>query len=305
MNETDKNYLQNPHDKFFKELFSEKEEVTEFITQTFPKEIVQNLNLDTLELDNTSFVDEELQEHFSDLVYNCVYQGKISLKITLLFEHKSFQPATSIQFQLMRYMLRIWEQNISQKEKLSPIIPIIIYHGKNEWKRRDLSQYFVEEGEMDSSLIRFLPQFDYLLTDLTTYQDAEIKQIFKLISLQTGLLLMKKIFEKQLEDDLKVIFEAVNELLKTEKGKRIFQTLLLYLYYGSKIEMEKIMETMSKISLEAQEETLSLGQRLELKGRVELISTMLQNGLKPEEVAKYTGISLESIEKIQQKIKKQ
>jgi hypothetical protein len=116
---------------------------------------------------------------------------------------------------------------------------------------------------------------------------------------------MKKIFEKQLEDDLKVIFEAVNELLKTEKGKRIFQTLLLYLYYGSKIEMEKIMETMSKISLEAQEETLSLGQRLELKGRVELISTMLQNGLKPEEVAKYTGISLESIEKIQQKIKKQ
>jgi hypothetical protein len=32
---------------------------------------------------------------------------------------------------------------------------------------------------------------------------------------------------------------------------------------------------------------------------------MLQNGLKPEDVAKYTGISLESIEKIQQKIKKQ
>lgn len=77
MNETDKNSLQNPHDKFFKELFSEKEEVTEFITQTFPKELVQNLNLETLELDNSSFVDEGLQEHFSDLVYNCTYQGKI------------------------------------------------------------------------------------------------------------------------------------------------------------------------------------------------------------------------------------
>lgn len=148
------------------------------------------------------------------------------MKITLLFEHKSSQPTSPIQFQLMRYMLRIWEQSISQKERLTPIVPILIYHGKNEWKRKDISQYFDEEGGLDSALICFLPQFDYLLTDLTTYQDSEIKQIFKLISLQTGLLLMKKIFEKQLEDDLKVIFVAVNELLKTEKGKRIFQTLL-------------------------------------------------------------------------------
>jgi hypothetical protein len=116
---------------------------------------------------------------------------------------------------------------------------------------------------------------------------------------------MKKIFQKQLEDDLKYIFAMVNELLKTEKGKKIFQTLLLYLYYTSDIKMDKIMETMNQISLEAEANTLTLAQRLKLEERVELISTMLQNGLKPEEVAKYTGISLESIEKIQQKIKKQ
>ena len=160
MTETDNHYLQNPHDKFFKELFSEKEEVTEFITKTFPKELIQNLDLNTLELENGSFVDEELQEHFSDLVYNCVYQGKISLKITLLFEHKSSQPTTPIHFQLMRYMLRIWEQNLSQNEKLTPILPIIIYHGKNEWKKKDLRQYFTENEVLDANLMRFLPQFD-------------------------------------------------------------------------------------------------------------------------------------------------
>jgi hypothetical protein len=88
-----------------------------------------------------------------------------------------------------------------------------------------------------------------LLTDLSIYADEDIKQIFQLVSLQTGLLLMKKIFEKQLEDDLQYIFAQVGELLKTEKGKQFFHTLLLYLYYTTNIDFEKIMETMNTLEL--------------------------------------------------------
>jgi len=319
MEELENGYLQNPHDKFFKEIFSEKEEATEFIRQILPKELINQLDIDSLTLDNTSYVDDTLEECFSDLVYNCNFKGKIKLKITLLFEHKSYQASASpIHFQLMKYMIKIWEQRLSQKEPLTPIIPVVIYHGKNKWKKQSIIDYFSENTkvEIPNELKQFLPSFEYILIDLGTYSDEEIRKNFSLVSLQTSLLLMKKIFEKKLENELYSIFLSFKELLKTDKGKRIFQTLLLYLYYATKIEMNKIMETMNNISLEAQQETLTLAQRLILKGKVEgkaegkaetqfeLISNMLRKRLKPTEIADFTGIDLKTINEIAKKIKK-
>ncbi len=41
----EKKEVRNPHDRFFKELFSDKEVMNDFIEKTFPEEIVNNLNL--------------------------------------------------------------------------------------------------------------------------------------------------------------------------------------------------------------------------------------------------------------------
>jgi len=59
----------NPHDKFFKETFSIRENVIDFLKGTFPEEIFKKLDLSTLTRDNNSYIDEELKEHFSDIVY--------------------------------------------------------------------------------------------------------------------------------------------------------------------------------------------------------------------------------------------
>ena len=60
----------NPHDKFFKEIFSRKNEVKDFIQGFLPTEIVENIQFESLELDSNSYVDEELKENFADIVYN-------------------------------------------------------------------------------------------------------------------------------------------------------------------------------------------------------------------------------------------
>jgi predicted transposase/invertase (TIGR01784 family) len=70
----------NPHDKFFKETFSIRENVIDFLRGTFPEEILKKLDLSTLTQDNNSYIDEELREHFSDIVYSCFCRGK-ELKI--------------------------------------------------------------------------------------------------------------------------------------------------------------------------------------------------------------------------------
>jgi predicted transposase/invertase (TIGR01784 family) len=180
----------NPHDKFFKETFSIRENAIDFLSGTFPPEILKKLDLSTLTQDNSSYIDEELREHFSDIVYTCFCKEK-EIRITLLFEHKSYALACPY-LQLMKYLLKIWEANSKQAQRLIPVIPVILYHGKEAWKVRRFREYF--EG-IDEVFYRFIPEFEYLLTDISCYSNEEIKdRVFRRVSLQITMLLMRNIF---------------------------------------------------------------------------------------------------------------
>lgn len=83
-----KENLANPHDKFFKSIFTDKDSAREFLSKTIPDEIAKNLDIDSLKLDNTIYVDKNLDEYFADIVYNCNYHEnskKQQIKITILF----------------------------------------------------------------------------------------------------------------------------------------------------------------------------------------------------------------------------
>ena len=233
----------NPHDKFFKETFSKKEEAIDLISHTFPQNLVKNLDLATLALDNNSYIDEELSENFSDLVYNCTYKGEKVVKICLLFEHKSY-PVAYPHLQLLKYLLKIWESNEKQMQKLVPVIPVVVYHGKEKWTYKQLGDYI--EGA-DGLLERFVPNFDYLLTDLSAFTDREIKQLFRLVSVRTSLLLMKNIHDAEgLNQKLFEILSDIQRLLDNSEGVKFFKTAVLYLYFN--IEKEKLIETINNIS---------------------------------------------------------
>ena len=80
----------NPHDKFFKETFSNRENAIDLISGLLPEELKSNLDFNSMELDNNSYIDQAMNEYFSDLVYTVNYKGKTELKISLLLEHKSY-----------------------------------------------------------------------------------------------------------------------------------------------------------------------------------------------------------------------
>ncbi len=183
----------NPHDKFFKEVFLRKEEVQNFIQNFLPEEIVKNIKFDTLKVDKDSYIDEELKENFADIVYTCLY-GTTEIKITLLFEHKSYQD-DDINLQLLQYMINIWRNDRSEKKKkkkvkkykLIPILPIVIYHGRKEWKYKQFHEYF---KDIPTELIRFIPNFDYLIQDLHKISHEEIVEKYQSIILQSSFLVI-------------------------------------------------------------------------------------------------------------------
>jgi predicted transposase YdaD len=81
-----KQNISNVHDKFFKDSFSRLEVAQSFIEELFPQELKEKLNLQDLKRVSESFIDEELEEYFSDIIYQTNLSEQETL-VTLLFEH--------------------------------------------------------------------------------------------------------------------------------------------------------------------------------------------------------------------------
>jgi len=257
--------IANQHDKYFKEIFSRKEEMIDFITNALPQ-IAKYLDINTLQLDTTQYIDKRLQVGYSDLVYNCKYANKVDLKIALLFEHKS-QPENFPHLQLLAYMIKIWETNIKQNQRLMPIVPILFYHGADEWKYKKLEDYFTG---IDEPLKKYLPSFDYELIDTRNLTDEQIKNMFQMLSLRTGVLVMKHIFDEpeKLINELENIFEYLHKLLETENGRNLFETTVIYLYSNLKNDKDKVTEKLKQISPKGGDIALTIAQQLEKKGEL-------------------------------------
>ena len=280
--------VQNPHDKFFKELFSIKENALDFINGAFPVEIRDRIILESLKLDTSSYTDEKLDEYFSDIVYSCSLKGGEKIKISLLFEHKSY-PVKYIHFQLLRYMLNIWESNIRQDIDLQLIIPMIIYHGRSGWKRREMSDYF---NSKDNWLFRFVPNFDYLLTDLSSYTDNQIKDgTFKRAAIEIGLLIEKNIFnEKKLVTHLKDIINIGRLYYREEEGLRFLESVLRYLFSTTEITVDTALECIEITDDRARENLMTTADKLMEKG-IEIGTLLEKKEVLINQISRKFGIS--------------
>ena len=270
------------HDKLFKQIEQVKENAIDFIRGTFPADIVAELNLDSLTQDSASYVDERFSEHFSDLIYNCKLKNrpKQEVKITLLFEHKSYPPK-HIHFQLLRYMLNIWEKQDKNKIPLTLVIPAVFYHGQKEWEIQPMKTYFGSEGE-NSVFSKFIPDFDYILSDLHHYTDEDIQDKFFERDINKALMMLfKYVFDaKGLKDHLKHIFVLLKKRFGDEKSKSAMLALLTYLYYNlEEMDSTEFFDKVATISVEAKEVSMTLAAQLIDRGKQEGIQEGLQEGL--------------------------
>ena len=66
--------IPSPHDKFFKEVFTRRGTAEEFLRNYLPGEVAGLLDWSSLEPAKDSFVDKELQEYFSDLLFKAHFK---------------------------------------------------------------------------------------------------------------------------------------------------------------------------------------------------------------------------------------
>lgn len=168
----------NPHDAFFKQYLSHPQVATDFLRHHLPPAVAQQVDLTQLQLVKDSFVDERLRSHFSDLLYRTVTKEATPIALSLLFEHKSY-PDEWVDFQVLRYQVNIWQQEFEQIAAaraaaedrhnlppfgLTPILVLLVYHGKEEWKvslrfARHLTGLADRQSPLAQALAPYVPDF--------------------------------------------------------------------------------------------------------------------------------------------------
>ena len=277
----------------------------------FPKEIQDKMNLNSLKLSNASFIDKMLKEHLADLVFQCEYQG-VKATITLLFEHKSYQENFP-EWQLLRYMTNIWGEFQKQKKehkgkKPSIVIPVIIHHGTTPWKKVSMKSYF---GNPPSELLRFLPEFDYLLFSLNDLEDYQIAN-FKNDFLATAAMLLKHSRDEKnkfLQIESFIIeklraFDLIHE-------NSFISAIFYYLHNTTDLTPNEIIIIFTKVSTSITNIAMTATEQLQLEEREKTmefatfnyVKGLIQNGASIELISKSFGLSVQKVEEIIQKIK--
>ncbi len=300
------------HDKFFKLTFTNKGVKESFLQTYLPMELSKEIDLSTVEEVNPSFISETFQLNESDLLVKVQAMGK-PIYILFLMEHKSYKDRKT-PFQILRYFVDIWESQLAKKEKLTPILPVVIYEGKNKWNYPQIGEYF---KDLPDEWKAYLPLYETLFFDFSLEnklqklpESIELKSYLQII--QTVYLEDKETFLKQLIEILYFINQAAGEDSAT--FITIFRRILIYaentrndLKEENKdlLDLLKGVDSMSKTSIERWEERI----RAEVidTARDDLLAEGMEKGMeKGRESAtqsiaqkmKSMGFSLDDIQKV-------
>ncbi|HGJ5877735.1 MAG TPA: Rpn family recombination-promoting nuclease/putative transposase, partial [Arsenophonus nasoniae] len=202
-----KKFTPTPHDAVFKQFLSEKETAKDFFDVWLPDEIKALCDLDSLRVESSSFIDSEMKNYQSDILYSVNTQERQGY-LYLLIEHQS-TPDKLMAWRLMRYSMAAMQKHLEAGHKELPLVfPILFYCGEQSPHPYSTDWLDCFSGRDIAEKIYTKP---FKLVDVTTLDDGEIMQHKRMALLE---LLQKHIRRRDMT-------ELLNEIV----------TLLSYNYY--------------------------------------------------------------------------
>lgn len=231
----------NPHGKFLRQFLSRQEIASAFFKSVIPESSQQSIDITALEISKDYFVDEDLEQQLSDMLFRVYRNDLTPAFIYLLFQHKG-NPEPLISYLLLRYMERVWEQTISQGliGHLPLIIPVVLYNGSTKW---NVSNQFGSLFGDVKDLFLFLPDFHYILCDLSQLTKDNFTEKN---SLSTGIRLLQHINDRNLSDILPGILSPLKNSLETHHTKLFLSHIIEYLCATTTIGEKNIQSIMEE-----------------------------------------------------------
>lgn len=297
--------ITNAHDQFFRTAMADKRVARDFLQSWLPKDIYQSVDLEKLEIQPRTYINDVRKESAVDVLFKTEIEGREAY-LYLLLEHQS-TPDKLMPFRLLKYMCNIIDHHITthgtKHDKIIPLIyPVVIYHGKRKYP---FSTNLSDLIDAPQSLIEryFLKPFQ--LIDLGQIDDETLKQ-----HAWSGVMefALKHIFARDILPLLKQITETLHQV--DNAGGRDFVAIVLqYLLERGELSDKEAFFSLidTQISHEVGEQIMSLAEQLKEEGRIEgelnkekeIVKRLLDEGAEPVFIAKITGLSLDKIKSLQ------
>jgi predicted transposase/invertase (TIGR01784 family) len=295
--------VRNFHNNLFIKTFSDIANVKDFISGALPSEIIENIAPGSAYVEPTSFVEDSLSSHLSDLVIKLkANDGKRNFDLYLLFEHKSYVDE-KILWQLLKYQYLMFEEDHNTKRKFRTIIPVVFYHGRGKWK---VPMSFSESINMPEYLKKYAMNFEYILFDTKDFDLTNEDRFGKNSYLMSVLSLLKD-YGRMNPEKLETIFRYFKRsgLVKEHENLII---LMRYIYFTNQVEEKELVNIMkAELGEEAEEIMPSLGKKILQEGAlqkaVETCKVALSKGFDLQTVIQLTGLPIEKVLEIQKSLK--
>ncbi|OQP33351.1 Rpn family recombination-promoting nuclease/putative transposase [Pantoea latae] len=298
-----------PHDATFRQFLTQPNVARDFMQLHLPAELRAICDLSTLKLESGSFVEDDLRQYFSDVLY--------SLKTTagdgyihVLIEHQS-TPDRHMAFRLIRYAVAAMQRHLGAGHKKLPlVIPVLFYTGKRSpypYSTRWLDEF------NDPAQAERLYSGAFPLVDVTVISDDEIMTHRSMAALT---LLQKHIHQR----DIATLTDRLATLLMADYLSSPQVTALIHylLQAGESADYEAFVRELAQRVPQHGDALMTIAQQLEQKGiekgiqlgeqrgkekgerdaALKIARSLLKMGMPPESVLDVTGLSADDLAQI-------
>lgn len=165
-----------PHDALFKAAFENPQHGVGIFRGALPAAVADAIAWDTATRESGTFIDSELGDSFSDLLFSAQIHGGRAL-LYLLLEHQSTNDR-AMPLRIYFYVGRIWERFRKEHPDEPPplIVPVVVSHAPGGWTApQSLQEMFEPNPVTIPGLAELVPNFVLTIVDLAHLSNEEIK----------------------------------------------------------------------------------------------------------------------------------
>ncbi|MFV9989295.1 MAG: Rpn family recombination-promoting nuclease/putative transposase [Coxiella endosymbiont of Dermacentor nuttalli] len=297
-----KKFTPTPHDAVFRKFLSEKETAKDFFDIWLPDEIKGLCDLDSLKVESGSFIDGDMKNYQSDILYS-ISTTKGNGYIYVLIEHQS-KPDKLIAWRLMRYSMAAMQKHLEAGHKKLPLVyPILFYCGEKSPHPYSTDWLDCFSGRDIAEKIYMKP---FKLVDVTTLEDGEIMQHRRMALLE---LIQKHIRRRDMTESLDNIVKLLSYNYYTDN-----QVITMFNYLLQEGNAQKPMEFITEIAKQSEKHKgvlMTIAQSLRQEGiqegiqigeqkgmqkgakqaSMKIARQMLESGMDRQSVMKFTGLN--------------
>ena len=293
------------YDDSFREVFSNVSLVKSLLTNFVEENWVTLIDFSTMKVKTSTFKGISEDKRESDLLLEFSLKDNTKILIFILIEFQSTYE--QMMLRLLEYLLRIYREQLKTGNKLSVVVPIVIYNGSEAWKE---DTRFIRYFQVpDEDLKKYIPDFEYILVDVNRLDDELLGRLKSEVSY---FFLLDKTDLHEVEKASERIQNIFREIKDRYPGlSKLLGRYVLGLLNYKGIEVEQIVDYLSEgggksmlaqsieeIRREGLEKGIEEGIEKGHKDLLETAKRMLLEGFGVEKIARLTGLSDEEIRKL-------